>query len=78
MVSGGDLGMDFATWDGATALQQPSAPSMIVPSGGLQYDVADASADILDPAMFTTDYNDDPMFLMGLTGFDMMGFGFQD
>ena len=78
MVPGGDPGMDFAIWDGATALQQLSVPSMLVPSGGLQYDVAAESANILDPALFTADYNDDPMFLMGLTGFDMMGFGFQD
>ncbi|KAF2621782.1 hypothetical protein BU25DRAFT_415801 [Macroventuria anomochaeta] len=70
--------IDFATWDGAAALQRLSLPSMITPSGGFQYDVATTSADMLDPAMFTIDYNEDTMFLMGLTGFDMMGFGFQD
>lgn len=71
-------GMDFATWDGAAALQQLSVPAMIAPPEGHQYNDAVTSADMLDPTMFTTDYNEDPMFLMGLTGFDMMGFGFQD
>ncbi|KAF3046886.1 hypothetical protein E8E12_005440 [Didymella heteroderae] len=79
MISNGESGMDFATWDGAAALQQlSSVPSLIPPSGILQHELDSASADMLDPAMFTTDYSEDPMFLMGLTGFDMMGFGLQN
>lgn len=73
-------GMDLATWDGAAALQQLSAPTMLAPPGGSDYDLASAQANILDSSFFTTDYNGDTdtMFLMGLTGFDMMGFGFQE
>lgn len=72
--------MDFATWGGAAALQQLSAPTMITAAGGSQVDVASVQPDIIDPSMFTTDYLEatDTTFLMGLTGFDMMGFGFQD
>lgn len=70
--------MDFTTWDGATALQQLSVPSVVTQPGGLQYDVTTGTAEVFDPAMFSADYNDDTMFLMGLTGFDIMGFGLQD
>ena len=78
MIDGGEAAMDFSTWDGAAALQQLSAPAINAPPGGQQFDLAVAPADLLDPAMFTTEYNEDPMFLMGLTGFDMMGFGYQE
>jgi hypothetical protein len=78
-ISNGDSEMDFATWDGAAALQQlSSVPSLMIPSGTLHHDLDAASADMLDPAIFTSDYSEDPMFLMGLTGFDMMGFGLHD
>ncbi|KAJ8109936.1 hypothetical protein OPT61_g7087 [Boeremia exigua] len=72
--------MDFSTWDGAAALQQLSVPPVIAPLGGSQFGVAAEQAGMLDPTMFTADYSadTDTMFLMGLTGFDMMGFGFQD
>ena len=77
-ISNGAPGMDFATWDGAAALQQlSSVPSLMIPSGVI-HDFDAASADMLDPAMFTSDYSEDPLFLMGLTGFDMMGFGLHD
>ncbi|KAF1924095.1 uncharacterized protein M421DRAFT_425108 [Didymella exigua CBS 183.55] len=79
MISNGEPVMEFASWDGAAALQQlSSVPPLIPPSGGLQYEMNAASTDTLDPAMFMTDYSEDPMFLMGLTGFDMMGFGLHD
>lgn len=75
-ISNAESGLDFATWDGAAALQQlSSVPSLLTPSGTLHQDLETTSADMLDPAMFTSDYSTDSMFLMGLTGFDMMGFG---
>ncbi|XPS78698.1 hypothetical protein M3J07_010711 [Ascochyta lentis] len=70
--------LNFTTWDGATALQQLSAPPVVLRPAGLQYEDASPSMDMLDPAMLNAEYNEDTTFLMGLTGFDMMGFGFQD
>lgn len=69
--------MNFTTWDGATALQQLSIPSMNTPLADSQYDVFSGPT-MFDPLISTTDHSEDTMFLMGLTGFDMMGFGFQD
>jgi hypothetical protein len=78
-ISNGDSEMDFAIWDGAAALQQlSSVPSLMMPSGTLPQDLDTALADTLDSAMFTSDFSEDPIFLMGLTGFDMMGFGLHD
>ena len=66
--------VDFATWDGAAALQQLSLPATVEDP---QYDVI-TDAGVYDPALLLTECSEDPMFLMGLTGFDMMGFGFQN
>ena len=68
--------MDSITWNGAVALQQLSVPSTTTPSGGFQGPTE--STELLDPSMFTMDHYEDTTFLMGLTGFDMMGFSFQD
>lgn len=72
------LAVDFATWDGAAALQQLSVPPMITPSEGINNQNSAGFTSSLDSIMFTADYQEDTTFLMGLTGFDMMGFGFQD
>lgn len=78
-ISNDESGLDFATWDGAAALQQLSAvPSLMIPPESLHHDLSAPSADMLDPVMFTADYSEDSVFLMGLTGFDMMGFGLHD
>ena len=70
--------MDLTTWDEFNALQPSSVPSISMQPGGVQYDINSGPAEVFDSTMFTADYNDDNMFLMGLTGFDMMGFGFQN
>jgi hypothetical protein len=66
--------VNFTTWDGAAALQQLSLPATVEDT---QYDVI-TDVGVYDPALLLTDCSEDPMFLMGLTGFDMIGFGFQN
>ncbi|KAJ4370248.1 hypothetical protein N0V86_008985 [Didymella sp. IMI 355093] len=79
IVSEDESPMEFATWNGAAALQQlSSVPSLMPPSGGLHDEINAGSADMFDTAICTTNYSEDPMFLMGLTGFDMMGFRLHD
>ncbi|KAF3010012.1 hypothetical protein E8E13_011417 [Curvularia kusanoi] len=68
-------GLDFTTWDGAAALQQLSLPVTV--EEGSQFGVITDVA-MYDSALPLADSSEDPVFLMGLTGFDMMGFSFQN
>ncbi|KAK6078609.1 thiamine repressible genes regulatory protein thi1 [Seiridium cupressi] len=68
----------FTTWDGAAALQQLSIPALttvdLTENGQGTF-----QQQTMDTAFFSNMYNDDQAFLMGLTGFDILGFpGLQD
>ncbi|KAK9783718.1 putative Transcription factor domain-containing protein [Seiridium cardinale] len=68
----------FTTWDGAAALQQLSIPALatvdLTENGQGTF-----QPQTMDTAFFSNMYNDDQAFLMGLTGFDILGFpGLQD
>lgn len=66
----------FTTWDGASVLQQLSVPT--IPAAGLAQP-GSLEPQSLDSRFLSTMYNDDQAFLMGLTGFDVLGFsGLQD
>lgn len=66
----------FSTWDGAAALQQLSVPSFGPSALGQEPGAAAAAAAFVPqnadfmPAL----YGDDQTFLMGLTGFEVLGF----
>jgi hypothetical protein len=67
----------FTTWDGANVLQQLSVPN--IPAAGLAQQQGSFEPQSLDSRFLSTMYNDDQAFLMGLTGFDVLGFsGLQD
>lgn len=68
----------FAPWAGATALQQLSVPSPAT-IGLTQTSQSSFEPQNMDNGFLSTMYNDDQAFLMGLTGFDVLGFsGLQD
>lgn len=71
------VGIYFTTWDGAAALQQLSNPTL-THSEEPQYQGSTGLTETLNASIFTERYSEDTMFLMGLTGFDTMGLGFQD
>jgi hypothetical protein len=64
----------FTSWDGAAALQQLSVPSFEAPNIGQQNRDISNVAQSIDTDFFSTLYSDDPTFLMGLTGLDVLGF----
>lgn len=64
----------FTSWDGAAALQQLSVPSFEASVIGQQNRDISNVAQGIDTDLFSTLYSDDPTFLMGLTGMDVLGF----
>ncbi|KAH6660954.1 fungal-specific transcription factor domain-containing protein [Truncatella angustata] len=68
----------FTSWDGATALQRLSLPPLTT-LGLAQDDGGTFASQPVDNGFLSNIYNDDQAFLMGLTGFDVLGVsGLQD
>lgn len=63
----------FSSWEGATALQQLSVPPLAT-VGLAQNHQGPFESHTLENSFLSTLYNDDQAFLMGLTGFDVLGF----
>ncbi|KAF2013937.1 hypothetical protein BU24DRAFT_483775 [Aaosphaeria arxii CBS 175.79] len=67
----------FTRWDGATALQQLSEPAYTATMLSVQDQTTPTPLSHFDGSYSSIQFNQDPTFLMGLTGIDMLGFDFQ-